>query len=87
MVEGTGLSKLQEIGPQFIILPMNRLTLLFGHTRVDIKSLMPHVHHNLNPASLQTSFTTTSFRNIEIHSLAAIRSSFEPPFITSLPSR
>ena len=31
--------------------------------------------------------TTASFRNIEIHSLAAIRSSFEPPFSTNLPSR
>src|ERR1035438_6682973 len=35
----------------------------------------------------QPSLTTALFRNIEIHSLAAIRSSFDPPFNTSFPSR
>jgi two-component system phosphate regulon response regulator PhoB len=35
----------------------------------------------------QTSLTTASCQNKEIHSCAAKRSSFEPPFNSSLPSR
>jgi hypothetical protein len=72
-VEETGLSKLQEIGRQFIFPFLNRLALLYIHTRFDSKSVTIHVHHNLSSASLHLSLTTASCQNSEIHSLAIIR--------------
>src|ERR1035441_6194939 len=50
-------------------------------------SRAPKVQQKAQRGRVYTSLTTESFRNIEIHSLASIRSSFDPPFNSTLPSR